>query len=52
MPDTLTAGLLGAAAVAGGVVALALYCTKLCPVCDHVLTKSVPKCPYCLHDFE
>ena len=54
MVDALTRLLIGVgvATAAVGTVAVALYCTKLCPVCDHVLTKSVNCCPYCLHEFD
>jgi hypothetical protein len=51
MGDALTglAMVAGAAAASGMVAALAL--TKVCPVCDHVFTKGVECCPYCLHKF-
>ena len=54
MTDILTGLAIGAglgASAAIGALALALYCTRLCPVCDHVLTKSVEHCPYCMYEF-
>jgi hypothetical protein len=39
-----------AAGATGVVTALAL--TKICPVCEHIFTKSVELCPYCMHNFE
>ena len=51
MTDALSALLIGLGAAAAGTVAVVALCTKLCPVCDHVLSKSVNCCPYCLHDF-
>lgn len=54
MPDGISCAVIGAgAAVVGlGLLAIALTAAKLCPVCDHLLTQGVQKCPYCLNQFE
>ena len=51
MVETLTGAILGAGGVAVGFVALTLLATKFCPVCEHMFTKGVERCRYCLHEF-
>lgn len=51
MTEAITGVCLGVGAAAVGLTALALLCTKLCPVCDHIFTQDVKCCPYCLTEF-
>jgi hypothetical protein len=51
MVESVLGTLMGLGIAAAGVVTLTLLTTKICPVCEHMFTKSVVHCPYCLHDF-
>ena len=52
MTDGLTGLFLAACAAGAAGVVASLALTKMCPVCEHVFTKGVECCPYCLHKFK
>jgi hypothetical protein len=51
MSDTLLGLCAGATATGIGLMTVALLTSKICPVCDHVLTQGAERCPYCLYEF-